>query len=102
LRIIWRENNGEGANSAKFAKESVDHLIFRCPIVVFMWAVLRDDLKWRRISKSVKDFMENFLLCKGPKGVGVVWFLFGTVCWTLWLNRNDFILMIGLFLHHVH
>jgi hypothetical protein len=21
----------------------------------------------------------------------VLWFLFGNVCWTLWLNRNDFI-----------
>jgi hypothetical protein len=23
--------------------------------------------------------------------VHVVWFLFGAICWTLWLNRNDFV-----------
>jgi hypothetical protein len=87
-RKQWR-----GSKFCQFRQdeESVDHLIFKCPIVVFVWAVLRDGLKWRRIPKSVGDFKENFLLCKGPKGVRIVWFLFGTVSWTLWLNRDDFI-----------
>jgi hypothetical protein len=32
---------------------------------------------------------ENFIRTKGTKGLMVLWFLFGFVCWVLWLNRND-------------
>jgi hypothetical protein len=27
-------------------EENVDHLLFRCPIAVFMWAVVKDGLSW--------------------------------------------------------
>jgi hypothetical protein len=27
-------------------EENVDHLLFRCPIAVFMWAVVKDGLEW--------------------------------------------------------
>jgi hypothetical protein len=30
-------------------------------------------------------------LIRESKGVRVMWFLFRIVCWTLWLNRNDYI-----------
>jgi hypothetical protein len=46
---------------------------------------------WGAIPKSVWDFKENFISSGGCRGVGVVWFLFGAKCWTLWFNRNDFI-----------
>jgi hypothetical protein len=37
----------KGSKFCQFCQgeESVDHLMFKCPIVVFMWAVLRDVLK---------------------------------------------------------
>jgi hypothetical protein len=28
--------------------------------------------------------------------MGLVWFLFGAVCWTLWLNHNDFVFNIKI------
>jgi hypothetical protein len=65
------------------AEESVEHLIFRCLIAVFVWVVLRDGMKWRGIPRSMGGFKENFLLVRGHKGVGVLWFLFGSICWTL-------------------
>jgi hypothetical protein len=37
----------------------------------------------------VEDFRENFLMIKDSKEMKVIWFLFGAVWWTLWLNRND-------------
>jgi hypothetical protein len=39
----------------------------------------------------VQDFSENFLTKLGGKGMNLMWFLFGGICWILWLNRNDFI-----------
>jgi hypothetical protein len=29
------------------AEESADHLFFRCPGAVFLWAVVRDSLEWK-------------------------------------------------------
>jgi hypothetical protein len=46
-------------------------------------------LNWKQTPKSVKDFNDNFLLARGQKGNGVLFFLFGVVPWSLWLNRND-------------
>jgi hypothetical protein len=71
-------------------EESVDHLMFNCPIAVSMWAVIRDGLKLKYVPQSVRDFKENFLLIRGSKGMRVMWFLFRAVCWALWLNRNDY------------
>jgi hypothetical protein len=61
------------------AEESVDHLMFECLVAVFVWAVIRDGLKWRNVPKSVMDFRENFLQTRGNKGLGALWFLFGCV-----------------------
>jgi hypothetical protein len=38
------------------AEESVDHLFFKYPIAVFVWAVLSDGLKWRVMPKSEKFY----------------------------------------------
>jgi hypothetical protein len=27
----------------------------------------------------------------GTKNMSMMWFIFEAVCWTLWLNRNDFV-----------
>jgi hypothetical protein len=62
------------------------------PCAVFVWeVVLRDGLVWSDVPKSMWDFKENFIVSRGSWGVGLVWFLFGVVCWTPWLNQNDFI-----------
>jgi hypothetical protein len=47
--------------------------------------------KWKSVPQSMKDFNENFLTNMGTKIIRVMWFLFGAICWTLWLNRNDYI-----------
>jgi hypothetical protein len=53
-----------------------------------MWKVIKDGLGWTNIPKIVIDFNDNFLLEKGYMRNNLLFFLFGTVCWTLWLNRN--------------
>jgi hypothetical protein len=47
---------------------------------------------WGAIPRSVWDFREKFISSGGCRGVGVAWFMFATICWTLWLNRDDFVL----------
>jgi hypothetical protein len=72
----------------------VDHLIFTCPLLVFVWSVIREGLNWKKISESVKEFNDECLLKRGGGGDklnSVLFFLFGAVCWTLWLNRNEFV-----------
>jgi hypothetical protein len=47
--------------------------MFGCPVVVFVWEVIRDGLKWRNVLKSVIDFKENFIQIKGAKGLRALW-----------------------------
>jgi hypothetical protein len=42
------------------SEESMDHLLFDCPIAVFMWVVIRDALNWSSNPQSVMDFQEFF------------------------------------------
>jgi hypothetical protein len=58
---------------------------------VFVWAVLLDGLGWSDVLNSVWYFKENYIGNRGGRGVGLVWFLFCDVCWTLWINRNDLV-----------
>jgi hypothetical protein len=54
-----------------------------------VWSVIKEGMKWERILKNVKEFNDECLLERGNKYNGALFFLFGAVCWTLWLNRND-------------
>jgi hypothetical protein len=83
----------KGENKCKICleEESVDHLIFTCPLPAFIWSVIKEGLNWERLSRSVKKFNDECLLQRGDKLNSMLFFLFGEVCWTVWLNRNDFI-----------
>jgi hypothetical protein len=79
IRKQWK-----GSKFCQFyqAEESVNHLMFECPVVVFVWAVIRDAMKWRDVPKSVRDMGENFILLGRGGGGGGGFGVF-------WLNRND-------------
>jgi hypothetical protein len=73
--------NWKGDKKCKFyEEESVNHLLFLCPIASYLWCILRDSLQWERIPRSVKKINDVFLLERGHKGNGVLFFLFGAVC----------------------
>jgi hypothetical protein len=86
IRKQWK-----GDKKCKFCdeKEIVNHLLFLCPTASYIWCIIRDSMQWGQIPKSVRDFSDNFLWKGGIKGIGVLFFLFGAVCWSLWLNRID-------------
>jgi hypothetical protein len=61
----------EGENKCKFClkEESVDHLIFTCPISVFIWSVIKEGLNWEKIPKSM-EFNDECLFKTGGGGGG--------------------------------
>jgi hypothetical protein len=65
-------------------------LLFRCPLSVYVWAVVRDVPEWNALPNGVKGFVE-FFFSRGDKRNGKLVFLFGAVFWTIWLNRNDLV-----------
>jgi hypothetical protein len=87
-RKLWK-----GAKECQWCaeEESVDHMLFKCPLATYVWAVVRDGMLWQSIPLSVKNWSEDFLLERGGIQNRVVMFLFRVICWTLWLNRNDLI-----------
>jgi hypothetical protein len=83
----------KGSKFCKFVTPRKQLIIyfFQYPSSIFIWSVIKDALNWTKIPKSWKDFNDNFLLERGHKMNSVILFLLGTVCWTLWLNRNDWV-----------
>jgi hypothetical protein len=62
-----------------------------CPLSAFIWSVVKEELKWERLPRSVKEFNDDCLCQRGAKLNSVLFFLLGVVCWTIWLNRNNFV-----------
>jgi hypothetical protein len=72
------------------AEESVEHLIFRCPIAVFVWVVLRDGMKWRGILRSMGVSRRTSFWLEGTRGWGCCGFCLDLYAGH-WLNINGFI-----------
>jgi hypothetical protein len=69
----------KGENKCKLCleKETIDHLIFTCPLSAFVWSVIKEGLSWERIPRSVKEFNEECLCQRGDKRNGVMFFSWG-------------------------
>jgi hypothetical protein len=50
--------------------EIVDPMLFICPLVTYVWAVVRDGMRWKSIPLSVKNWGEDFLLERGIQEIG--------------------------------
>jgi len=72
-------------------KEVLDHLLFRCPMAVFVWCWVRDSLGWQHIPSSLEDFQSGFLGEPGAKSNRTIIFLFSGVSWVLWRSGNDWV-----------
>jgi hypothetical protein len=86
-----RRWNGDEKCQFCLKRESAGHLLFRGPLAVYIWAVIRDVLGWKTLPRDVKSFVEDFMFARGDKRNGMLVFLFGAISWTLWLNKNDLI-----------
>jgi hypothetical protein len=88
-----RKKKWKGDEKCKFCLESecVNHLLFECPLAVYVWAVFKDVLGWDAIPRNVKEFVEKFMWLRGDKRNGKLVFIFGVISWALWRNRNDLV-----------
>jgi hypothetical protein len=83
--LIKKKWKRESKSKLCLSEESVERMIFT---TVFCVGVIKEEMKWERIPKSVKQFNDDCLLERDNKNNGVL----GMVCWTsLWLNRNDLV-----------
>ena len=71
--------------------ESVDHLIFNCPLSHFCWWWIARALNWERPPGNFDEFMGLGLGFPGSRSNFLGWALLGAVAWTIWLSRNDFV-----------
>jgi hypothetical protein len=71
IREKWK---GDSKCSLCLGVESVDHLIFECPLAGFVWSVIKEGMGWGRTLKSVKEFNDEFLLKRG--GIKIMGFYF--------------------------
>jgi hypothetical protein len=53
--------------------------------------VIREGMNWTASPYSVQDFNDNLFLERGVIEIVFLFFLFDVVCWSIWLNRNDWV-----------
>ncbi|KAG8045880.1 hypothetical protein GUJ93_ZPchr0008g13589 [Zizania palustris] len=71
--------------------ESVDHLLFQCPLSKFTWCFVRDSLNWLRCLEGISDIFS--VLGGGLSSQQKINLLgvYAAVFWALWINRNDYV-----------
>jgi hypothetical protein len=69
--------------------ETTDHILFQCPIAVYLWTFLRVSLGWQNSPTNCADFLLEFVdNCKGAKRKMTLFICAGAL-WTIWKTRND-------------
>lgn len=69
--------------------ETSDHVLFQCPIAIFLWAFLRDTFGWQRSPTSCSEFLVEFVDRTRGKNQQVLIFVCAGALWTIWKTRND-------------
>jgi hypothetical protein len=69
--------------------ETADHILFQCPVAVFLWSFLRDTLGWSKSPTSCADFLCEIV--RDGRGINkkINIFLCAGALWTIWKTRND-------------
>jgi len=90
LGFSWRKRIGEECATCD-KLETTDHILFQCPIVVFMWSFLRNTLGWRSSPTNHAEFLVEFVdNCRGKKQK-IILFICAGALWTIWKTRNDMV-----------
>lgn len=86
-----KKKNWEGSEFCQLCGEleTTNHILFNCPMAIFVWCVCRDTLRWNFIPRNFDEF---FLMCDGAPdlcSVRITLSLLAAVCWNLWITRNN-------------
>jgi hypothetical protein len=72
--------------------ETTDHILFQCPLAVYLWSFLRVSLSWSASPTNCTDFLMEFAEdCRGAKRK-VTLFICAGALWTIWKTRNDMVI----------
>lgn len=85
LRRGWR---GDGKCCVCGVMETVNHVLFGCVLVKFVWAIVKEVFCLESIPTSLQSFSEMWLQGKGPLPKRLMMFLFAGLAWMLWVTRN--------------
>ena len=69
--------------------ETSDHILFQCPIAVFLWSFFRECLSWPLSPTSCSSLFLEILTKYRGKRQQVTLFLCACALWTIWKARND-------------
>jgi len=71
--------------------ETSDHIIFQCPIVVFLLSFLRYTFGWSKSPTSYEEFLLEFVDNRRRKIQKVLLFICAGAMWTIWKTCNDLV-----------
>jgi hypothetical protein len=69
--------------------ETADHILFQCPVAIYLWCFLRENLRWPKLPTSYSNFLVEIVNdCRGiNKNINL--FICTDAMWTIWKTRND-------------
>lgn len=87
-----KKRNWDKEDVCKFCdvEETVNHLLFQCPIARATWCWIRDSPGWPSAPISINNFQDLFLLHGDGDNKGLAWWV-TAVGWALWKSRNDLV-----------
>ena len=70
--------------------ETLDHLLVRCPVAVFLWLIIKEIVWWPDVPHSILDL--TAVTRYGEKqSFEMVWIGAAAAMWSLWTTRNKLI-----------
>jgi hypothetical protein len=71
------------------SKETVDHLLFSCPLAKFAWAVVGEALGWEGYPRSMQELITSWLPRRFRVSFQIGLACFAALAWAIWLARNN-------------
>jgi hypothetical protein len=68
--------------------ENLDHMLFKCPLGVFLWPFVSEALGWQGYLRDTNDPISNWLPDKFQVGYQLGLSCFAGLAWTIWTTRN--------------
>jgi len=90
--VQLRKRNWAGAKECKMcgAVETTDHILFTCPVVVFLWVFLKETLILGSVPCSIAK-LELIFLSRNHRFQSVLLFIFAGALWPISKMRNDLV-----------
>ena len=91
--VQLKKRNWDGAVECKLCGEieTSDHILFQCPVALFLWVFLKQTFSWAAYPSSFGALMENLLLNNKGRVRHLYLFLCAGALWMLWKTRNDLV-----------